>query len=658
MDQIMWAPSGARAAGTRMAEFGRWLEAERGLRFAGPEALWAWSVEDLEGFWGAVVAFFGLRIEGAGPVLGRSAMPGAEWFPGARTSLAAHVLAHAALRPAAEALVLQSETFGRRVVTWADLAARVGAAQAGLGRLGVGPGDRVVAVLPNGVEAIVAFLACASLGAVWSLAAPDMGAAAVIDRFRQIEPKVLIGQESLVHAGRVVDRRAELARIAEALPGLAARVGVAGPLGPLPGWLPWDELTASAAAPVPVLMPFEAPLWIVYSSGTTGSPKAIVHGQGGILLEMSKAALHLDLRAVSRFAWLTSSGWIMWNAQLFALLQGATVALFDGAPGHPDLLEVWRMVARERLTHFGAGAAFLQSCLKAGVAPGALDLSALEMLGSTGSPLSADAYDWVYRAVKPDVWLAPISGGTDIAGAFVGGHPMLPVRRGEMQGRCLGAAVEAWDESGRPLTGQVGELVVTRPMPSMPLYFWGDADGSRLREAYFEPWPGVWRHGDWIEISATGGVVIHGRSDATINRHGLRLGSAEIYRSVEGLEDVADSLVVDLEYLGRPSELILFVVPVSGVALDAALEARIRGAIRADVSGRFVPDTVVALAEVPRTLSGKKLEVPVRKLLLGTDPARAVNREAMANPAAWDALVEWARGRLGPRQGLASGGGL
>lgn len=642
---ILWEPGAARAGASTMAAFLRWLRAERGRDFADYAGLWAWSVTDTEGFWGAIVDHFGLQIDGAGAVLGQREMPGAEWFPGARTSFAAHILRHAAARPGDLALILQSETFGRHQLSWAGFAARVGAAQAGLARLGVGPGDRVVAVLPNGIEAMVACLATACLGAVWSLAAPDMGPVAVIDRFRQIAPKVLIAQDGYVHAGRAVDRRAEMGRIADALPGLAGRVMVPA-LEPVPdGWTPWDHLVAEAAAPAPAAMPFNAPLWIVYSSGTTGNPKAIVQGQGGILLEMAKTALHMNLTPASRYAWLTSSGWIMWNTQFFALLHGGAVALFDAAPGHPDLLESWRMVARERLTHFGAGAAFFQSCLKAGVTPGDLDLAALQHLGSTGSPLSPEAYDWVYAAVKSDLWLAPISGGTDLCGAFVGGNPMLPVRKGEMQCRYLGNATHAWDESGCAVVGQVGELVCTAPLPSMPLYFWGDNDGAKLREAYFDTWPGVWRHGDWIEITAEGGAVIYGRSDATINRHGLRLGSAEIYRAVEALEAVADALVVDLEYLGRASELILFVVPAPGMALDDALRGQIAARIRADVSPRFVPDTMVAIHEVPRTLSGKKLEVPVRKLLLGQAPERVVNRDAMANPAAFDALAAWAAAR-------------
>lgn len=643
--EILWTPDPDWAEATVMAGFIRWLEAERGMAFADFGALWDWSVGDLEGFWQAIVDRFGLRIEGAGPVLGKRTMPGAEWFPGARTSFPAHVLRHAEDRPGDMAVVLHSETVGRRALTWAELAAAVGAAQAGLARLGVGQGDRVVAILPNGIEAMVAFLAATSLGAIWSLAAPDMGPVAVIDRFRQIAPKVLIAQDSYIHAGKPIDRRAMVGQVADALPGLVARVAVPGLHGVAAGWTPWDDLTAHAAAPAPVLLPFDHPLWIVYSSGTTGNPKAIVHGHGGVLLETAKSALHLNLSAASRYCWMTSSGWIMWNTQFYPMLHGGTAALFDAAPGHPDLLEIWRFVAREGVTHFGAGAAFFQSCLKAGIDPSALDLSALTLLGSTGSPLSPEGYDWIYAHVKRELWLAPMSGGTDLAGAFVGGNPMLPVKAGEMQCRYLGNACRAWNEAGEEVIGEVGELVCTEPLPSMPLYFWGDEDGAKLRDAYYDTWPGIWRHGDWIEITPEGGAVIYGRSDATINRHGLRLGSAEIYRAVESLPEVADSLVVDLEYLGRPSELILFVVPAAGVALDDELTAAIRARIRADVSARFLPDTLLAVPEIPRTLSGKKLEVPVRKLLLGQDPARVVNRDSMANPAAFDWYVDYARGR-------------
>ncbi|WP_461473745.1 acetoacetate--CoA ligase [Pararhodobacter sp.] len=644
---ILWRPDPARAEASSMAAFLRWLEAKRGLSFADYPALWDWSVTDLEGFWSAIAAFFALDIRGAGAVLEHRAMPGARWFPGAQVSFAHEVLKPAAERADDLAVICRSETFGRLTLTWAELAERVGRVAAGLRALGVEQGDRVVAILPNTPDSLVAFLAVSSLGAIWSLAAPDMGPVAVLDRFRQIDPKVLIAQDSYVLAGQPVDKRAQIARIAGGLEGLSHKVSVPGVFGVAPGWLDWGELLATETRLSPVFVPFDHPLWIVYSSGTTGNPKPIVHGQGGLILEVAKGSLHMDLQPGSRFSWLTSSGWIMWNVQFFALMNGATVAQFDGAPGHPDLLEVWRMVAGEGLTHFGAGAAYFQSCLKAGLEPGRdLDLSALYHLGSTGSPLSPEAYDWIYRAVKADVWLAPLSGGTDLAGAFVGGNPMLPVRAGEMQCRFLGNAVRAFDEAGHEVFDTVGELVCTEPLPSMPLFFWGDEDGARYREAYFDTYPGVWRHGDWIEITQDGGSVIYGRSDATINRHGLRLGSSEIYRAVEALDEIADSLVVDCEFLGRASFMPLFVVPAEGVVLDEALRGRIAARIRDDVSPRFVPDLIEQVPEVPRTLSGKKLEVPVKKLLLGGDPARVVNRDSMANPESFDWFVDWVRSRV------------
>jgi acetoacetyl-CoA synthetase len=643
---ILWEPDAARSAASTLAQFIRWLKAERGLEFADYHALWEWSVSDLEGFWTAIIGFFDLPVTGWTEVLPARKMPGADWFVGASTNFAGQMLRPAAALPDDVAVILQSETFGRLEVTWGDLQARVGAAQAALRDMGVGQGDRVVAVLPNAIEALVAFLATASLGAVWSLCAPDMGHVAILDRFRQIEPKVLIAQDGYVHAGKRVDRVALLEGIAAGLPSLAHRVMVPA-LGAVPdGWTDWAVMQDKVHTPDITPVSFSQPLWIVYSSGTTGNPKPIVHGHGGALVEGAKQSLHQDISANDRFCWLTSSGWIMWNAQFAALGQGATLVLFDAAPNHPDMLEAWRMVAREGLTYFGAGAAFFMGCQKAGIRPGeVLDLSALQSIGSTGSPLSQEGYDWIYGAVTRDVWLAPISGGTDLAGAFVCGNPMMPVRAGEMQCRALGNAVRAFDEAGREVVGQVGELVCTEPLPSMPLFFWGDDDGTRLHESYFDTYPGIWRHGDWIEFTQTGGSVIYGRSDATINRRGLRLGSSEIYRAVEGLDAVLDSLVIDLEFLGRESFMPLFVVLREGLSLDEAMQGQIRDAIRQGVSVRFLPDEIVQVAEVPRTLSGKKLEVPVKKLLLGGDPAWVVNRDSMANPGSFDAFIAYAKAR-------------
>lgn len=649
--EVLWRPDPAAAEATRMAGFIRWLEADQGRRFEDYNDLWRWSVAEIETFWDALVRFSGLQFsEPPREVLPERVMPGADWFPGARLNYADRILARCAIGGEAPALISVSETFGREEVSWAELGRRVAALAETLREMGVGKGDRVVAILPNTPDACVALLATVSIGAIWSLCAPDMGHVAILDRFRQIEPKVLIAQDGYVHGGRTVDRREVLATIEAGLPTVEHFVRRA-VVGEVPeGHHDWSALLDRMAAPlVSEQVAFSDPLWVVYSSGTTGNPKPIVHGHGGVTLEGIKQALHMDCRAGERFAWLTSSGWIMWNCQWVALAEGMTVAMFDGAPNHPDMGVVWRFVAEEGLHYFGAGAAFFDACRKAGVRPEGL--AALRSLGSTGSPLSDDAYDWIYRDVKPDVWLAPISGGTDFCGAFVGGNPMLPVRRGEMQCRFLGNAVRAFDEEGRGLIGQVGELVCTEPLPSMPLFFWGDADGSRLRESYFEAYPGIWRHGDWIEITPEGGAIIYGRSDATINRKGLRLGSAEIYQAVEALDFVMDSLVVDLEYLGRESFMPLFVVMREGVPLDETAREAINSAIREAVSPRFLPSEIVEVPEIPRTLSGKKLEVPVKKLLLGGDPKKVVNRDSMANPEAFDAFVAYAEARAARETG-------
>ena len=645
--KVLWTPTAERANGATMAKFTRFVGETKGLTFADYNAMWRWSVDDLDGFWSAIWDFFELRAS-VPPTrfIEDRQMPGAQWCRGSYLNYADNILRHAEGREDALALIVHSESFERREITWGALRAQVASVAAHLRDMGVGQGDRVVAILPNTDTALVAFLASASIGAVWSLCAPDMGHVAILDRFRQVAPKVLIAQDGYVHAGKVVDRRAVLEEINAGLPSVTHFVTVP-MLGDLPeGHRDWHGLTQDEVPFTSTQVPFEHPLWIVYSSGTTGNPKPIVHGHGGVLLEASKQSLHQDISANDRYCWMTSSGWIMWNSQGMALGQGACVVLFDAAPNHPDMLAVWRVVADEKVTYFGAGAAFFASCMKAGITPRtAVDLTHLRSLGSTGSPLSGDTYDWIYRDVKADQWLAPISGGTDLAGAFVVGHPGMPVRAGEMQCRALGNAVRAFDPQGNELVGEVGELVCTEPLPAMPLYFWGDEDGSRLRESYFEDYPGVWRHGDWIAIDENGASVIYGRSDATINRKGLRMGSAEIYQAVEGLDEVLDSLVVDLEFLGSDSFMPLFVVPIDGVQVDEALKDMINAAIRAQVSGRFIPNEIVEISQVPRTLSGKKLEVPVKKLLLGGDAGRVVNRDSMANPDSFDFFIAYANAR-------------
>ena len=644
---ILWTPSGQRADASTMAQFERWLETNRDLKFKDYNAMWEWSISDLDGFWSAIWEYFDiLHSEGYTSVVENPDVATAKWLTGARLNYAENILRHAATDPNRDAIVVQSETFTRKSLSWRQLEQKVGSVAASLREMGVVQGDRVVAILPNTETALIAFLAAASLGAIWSLCAPDMGHVAILDRFQQIEPKVMIAQDGYVHAGKSIDRRDVVAEIANGLPSVQHRVLI--PVaGAMPdGWVAWDELTEERSVLEYTQVAADHPLWIVYSSGTTGNPKPIVHGHGGILLEAAKQSLHHDLGPKDRFTWLTSSGWIMWNAQWMALGQGATVALFDGAPHYPDMDVVWRFVADEKLTFFGAGAAFFSGCLKAGIVPkDKFDLDALRSLGSTGSPLSSDAYDWIYTKVKEDVWLAPISGGTDLAGAFVLGHPAMPVRAGEMQCRALGNAVRAFDETGNDLIGQVGELVCTQPLPSMPLFFWGDTDGSRLHESYFDTYDGVWRHGDWIEIKPNGASVIYGRSDATINRKGLRMGSAEIYQAVEGLDAIQDSLVVDLEFLGRDSFMPLFVVMTDGVAFDDSVKEQINQAIKTSVSARFKPNEIVEISEIPRTMSGKKLEVPVKKLLLGGDPAKVVNRDSMANPDSFDFFIRYAKER-------------
>jgi acetoacetyl-CoA synthetase len=645
---LLWEPSPRRQAHSNITQFAAWLERTRGRSFADYEALWRWSTTDLDGFWGAVWDYFNLGPR-TGPVLAVDRMPGAVWFPDVRLNYAERVFERR--RGAALALVVEAEGRPASVWTWDDLADQVARAASGLRRLGVRPGDRVVGFLPNIPEAVVAFLATASLGAVWSSCSPDFGEAAVLDRFRQVDPVVLIGVDGYQYGGRVYDRRPLLQQLARRLPTLKATVWVPyrfeEPEGLPAEFLTWSALTREAEPLVFEPVPFAHPLWILYSSGTTGLPKPIVQGHGGILLvQLLQGSVHTDLGEESRFFWFTTTGWMMWNTLVGGLLGGSTIVLYDGHPAFPEPDRLFRLAEQHRVTFFGTSAAFLAASEKAGIRPrDRWNLDALESVGSTGSPLAPAQFAWVYEAVKPDVWLTSASGGTDLCAKLVGGVPTLPVHAGELQCRCLGMAVEAFDEEGKPVVDRIGELVITRPSPSMPIYFWNDPDGRRYRESYFERYPGVWRHGDWIKITARGSAVIYGRSDATINRHGVRMGSAEIYRVVEALPDVVDSLVVDLEYRDRPSTLCLFVVLREGVRLDDALTGSIREAIRRQLSPRHVPDVIHQIAAVPRTLNGKKLEIPVRKILLGVDPDEAVNRGAVANPAALDELVAWAAGQ-------------
>jgi acetoacetyl-CoA synthetase len=593
---------------------------ERG--FSNYDELWRWSVEDLEGFWGSIWERYevGQRPE---RVLGSDRMPGAEWFPGTRLNYAEQLFRRA--RPGATAILHASESSPLAEMSWDELREQTARCAAGLRRLGVERGDRVAAYMPNVPETVVAFLACASIGAVWSSCAPEFGVPTVVDRFKQIEPRVLIATEGYRYGGKDFDRRDRVREIEAAIPSLEHTVLV--PSG-------WDELLSEPAALEFEQLPFDHPLWVLYSSGTTGLPKAIVQGQGGILLEhLKKANLHSDLSERDRFFWFTTTGWMMWNFLVGGLLSGAAIVLYDG---QPDPEGLWQLAADAGVTSFGTSAGFIGACMKAGIEPA--KPAALRSIGSTGSPLPVEGFEWVYRHF-PDVWLYSTSGGTDLCTAFVGAAPVLPVYAGELQARSLGAAVEAWSENGEPLVDQVGELVITRPMPSMPLYFWNDPGGERYRQSYFDTFPGIWRHGDWIKITSRGSAVIYGRSDSTINRGGVRMGTSEIYSAVEGTPEVIDSLVVDVD-----EQMLLFVVLRDDVELDDDLRATIRKRVREYCSPRHVPDSIEAIAEVPRTLSNKKLEVPVKKILLGADPSTAASRDSLANPAALDWFAERAAG--------------
>ncbi len=667
-----------------------WLRERHGLVFDNYDALWRWSTTDLDAFWQSVWDYFDLQSPTPhSAALARNTMPGAQWFPGAQVNYARQVLRHVDAAHAAglPAVVSSNEKRQQRELSWPELRRQVASLALHLKAQGVQPGDRVAAYLPNVPEAMVAFLATVSIGGVWSICAPDMGTHAVLDRFRQIEPRVLIACDGVTYAGREHERLGVLAELRLALPSVqhTLLVGNLDATISVAGCVEWTRATerndAEVASFEPLWLPFDHPLWIVYSSGTTGLPKPIVHGHGGmVLVQMQLGTLHNDVGCSyasnslgERYHWYSSTGWVMWNAQLAGLLCGTTCVIFDGNPGgsreHPDWTTLWRFAADTGVTFFGAGAAFFANCMKAGITPAQCgDLTRIRALGSTGSPLSAEVQQWgtgfMAGAGVDGIWWSNISGGTDFAGAFIGGNRELPQTPGKMQCRMLGAAVEAWNEQGQPVIGEVGELVCTQPIPSMPLFLWGDDSGARYLSSYFDMYapghgrkPGggdagpeagaVWRHGDWLKIDAgtQGGCVIYGRSDATINRHGLRMGTSELYSAVEALPEVMDSLVVDLEYLGRESYMPLFVVLKSGVLLDDAMKARLNNAIRTALSPRFVPDDIFQVAEVPRTLSGKKQELPIKKLLLGQSLEKVVNKDAMANPGCLDWYVAFAAKR-------------
>jgi acetoacetyl-CoA synthetase len=642
--ELLWRPDPTRDNG--MTAFRSWLRSERGHDFPDYESLWEWSVSDLEGFWGATAEYFDVQFHSRpSRVLGSAEMPGADWFPGATLNYAEH-----ALRRGGDddlAVIFHREDGVASSLTFGALRSRVAAFRAALVSLGVSQGDRVVALVPNAPEALIAFLAAASLGATWSSCSPDFGARAVADRFTQIEPVVFVAVSGYVYNGRSFDCRPVVEEIRSQLPGLRATILVdyLDNGATLPDTLSFAELVASneGAALEFAPVPFDHPLWVLYSSGTTGLPKGIVQGHGGIVLEHLKMlGLHSDLGPGDRFFWFTTTGWMMWNYLVGGLMVGTTIVLYDGSPAFPSLNTLWQLAEQHRVTYFGTSAPYVQSCLKEGLDPSSrYDLTGLRVVGSTGAPLTPEGFRWIASAVGKDVQIASVSGGTDLCTAFVAASPDRPVWLGELSCRALGAAVFAFDEAGNALEDAVGELVITRPMPSMPVFFWGDEDGSRLRDAYFDTYPGIWRHGDWIRITPRGSAVIYGRSDSTLNRGGVRMGTSEFYRVVESVPGVVDSLVIDTSGVSE-GELLCFVV-LDGVTLTD-VEPVLRKELRSSLSPRHVPNRFVAVAEIPRTLNGKKCEVPVKKILAGVDPDRAVSRGALRNPESLQPFLELASG--------------
>jgi acetoacetyl-CoA synthetase len=646
---LLWEPGAEVIKRANMTQYMQWLATEKGLSFQDYNSLWQWSVTEIEEFWQSLWEFFDIQASQpfSGVLTGRK-MPGAEWFKGAELNYAEHVFRNrSANRPA---LIFKSEIQPLTELSWDELHQKVSSIAAALRSMGVMRGDRVVAYIPNIPQTVVAFLACASIGATWSSCSPDFGTRSVVDRFKQIEPKVLFAVDGYQYGGKGFDCRPAIAELRQSLPTLEQTILVPylqpeGGSEKLENTLIFDDLLKHSDKLVFEQLPFDHPLWVVYSSGTTGLPKGLVHGHGGILLEFMKfSRLHMDIQPGDRFFWYSTTGWVMWNIVQGSLLQGATPILYDGSPGYPDLNVLWDLAAQSKMTFFGTSAAYLTGCLQAGLEPGQkYDLSNLKAIGSTGSPLPVEGFKWVYERVNSDILLGSTSGGTDPCTGFLGSCPLLPVRAGELQCRCLGVNARAYDENGNSLIDEVGELVITEPMPSMPLYLWNDPDDRRYHESYFEMYPGVWRHGDWVKFSARGSGVVLGRSDSTINRLGVRMGSSEIYAAVEDLEEVANSLVIGFETPAGNYFMPLFVVLKEGVELDDSLKKKINHKIRTTLSPRHVPDDIYAIPDVPRTLNAKKLEVPVKKILAGSPVEKAVNVDSMSNPESIEYFVELAR---------------
>lgn len=642
----LWSPTDAFKNNSNIQKFMDWLQVQKGLQFDGYHSLWEWSVEELEDFWEAIWEYF--EVIAYTPyqvILNQHNMPGAKWFEGSSLNYAEHIFRQSS--PDRPALMFQSEHIPLTEISWKELEQKVAAMRFWLQEHGIGKGDRVVAYIPNIPEATIGFLAACSLGAVWSSCSPDFGVNSVLDRFLQVEPKILIAADGYYYGGKPYNRMAEVVGLTNQLPSLEKVVVI--PFlnqdtldlshEKMEAWAQTQVHTSAPLVFDPV--PFSHPIWVLYSSGTTGVPKAITHAHGGVLLEHLKyLVLQNDVKPGERFYWFSTTGWMMWNFAQSALLAGATVVLYDGSPAYPDLKVLWELAEKAKINHFGTSAPFIVASMKKGIIPkDNYDLSSLRSIGSTGAPLPPEAFDYVYEKIKEDIWLCSMSGGTDVCTAFVGSSPLLPVYEGEIQARALGCALYAWDDEGNSIVGEVGEMVIVKPMPSMPIYFWNDEGDERYIQSYFQMFPGVWRHGDWVLITDRNSLVIKGRSDATLNRQGVRIGTSEIYRSVDKVEGVKDSLIVNLELEGGIHFMPLFLLLDDGVKLDESLKKRISTQLRSDYSPRHVPDEIIEVPEIPYTISGKKLEAPVKKILLGMPIDQAANTGVMRNPAALDFFI-------------------
>lgn len=649
---LLWRPSETIIQQAQLTRYMNWLAENKGLAFDDYEALWQWSVTEVAEFWQSLWQYFEI-VASKQPtsILEDRGMPEVTWFEGARLNWAENIFAK---RDDKRPFLIYKEEDGPLVeMSWAEVAQKTAVLQQALKAMGVKRGDRVAAYLPNIPSAIIGVLATASLGAIWSSSSPDFGTRSVLDRFTQIEPKVLIAVDGYRYNGKPFDRIDTVLELQKSLPTVEKTILVSllsekPEITTLENVVLWDEVMAGEERPLTFeQLPFDHPLWVLYSSGTTGLPKPIVHGHGGIVLEHYKSTVfHNDLNASDRFFWFTSTGWMMWNYMIGALFAGCTIVLYNGSPAYPSLNALWQLVETAGVTYFGLSPAFISACIKAGIEPKRdFNLASLRGMGSTGAPLTVTGFQWIYEHVKADVALESLSGGTDLCTAFVGGARISPIFAGEIQGASLGAHVQALNSNGEPVIGEVGELVIAQPMPSMPIYFWQDEGKMRYLSSYFEMFPGIWRHGDWIKFNERGGCVIYGRSDSTINRKGIRMGTSEIYQAVESLPEILDSLVVDLELLGRDSYMPLFVVLREGAELTDVLKSQINQKLRTDISPRHVPNEIFKIEQIPYTLSGKKMEVPVRRILLGHDVETAVNRGAMRNPKAIDYFIQFAKSR-------------